>query len=195
MVSCSPGIVCTRSTRISCRISRAWPNSSGFDRWLTSPVCTTKAGACGSALMSAIARRRLPTTSGLASLRKPICVSLICTKVSAFVGGRRGRAGSRRAERARHAAGNGPDDGGAGPGGETAQRLAAGGIVAGIGGVARAHRGSSGRGQGGIACARYTDRTRDLFPMAQLESNWRRVRRERRRDLDAAPARYICLNR
>src|SRR6266480_3299763 len=34
--------------------------------------------------MSAIARRRLPTTSGLASLRKPICVSLICTKVSAF---------------------------------------------------------------------------------------------------------------
>src|SRR5690242_331730 len=34
--------------------------------------------------MSAIAWRKLPTTLGLASLRKPICVSLICTKVSAF---------------------------------------------------------------------------------------------------------------
>src|SRR5690349_6892557 len=36
--------------------------------------------------MSAVARRRLPTTSGFASLRNPMCVSLICTKVSAFAG-------------------------------------------------------------------------------------------------------------
>src|ERR1019366_4887722 len=31
----------------------------------------------------AMAWRRLPTTSGLASLRKPICVSLMCTNVNA----------------------------------------------------------------------------------------------------------------
>src|SRR6202007_293996 len=37
----------------------------------------------GSALMWAIARRKLATASGLASLRKPMCVSLICTNVSA----------------------------------------------------------------------------------------------------------------
>ena len=36
---------------------------------------------CGKAWMSAIARRRLPTTSGLASRLNPMCVSLIWTKV------------------------------------------------------------------------------------------------------------------
>ena len=50
-----------------------------------------------------------------------------------------GRAVARRAERARHAAGDRPDDSGAGPGGKTAQRLTAGGIVAGSGAVVGAH--------------------------------------------------------
>jgi hypothetical protein len=45
----------------------------------------------------------------------------------------------RRAECARHATGNRPDGGGAGPGGKTAQCLAAGRIVATLGRVVRAH--------------------------------------------------------
>jgi hypothetical protein len=59
-------------------LARALPNSSGFDKWLTSPVCTTKAGAWGSALMSAIARPQAADDVGIGFLRKPMCVSLIC---------------------------------------------------------------------------------------------------------------------
>src|SRR5947209_4095110 len=91
--------------------------------------------------MSAIARRRLPTTSGLASLRKPMCVSLICTKVIAFVAA----AARLPAFVAPSARGTPPetrpDDSGTGPGGKTAQGSPAGGIVARASGVVRVHLG------------------------------------------------------
>ena len=43
-----------------------------------SPVCSVSAGGCAMPLTSAIVCISVPVTSGLASLLKPMCVSLIC---------------------------------------------------------------------------------------------------------------------
>ena len=56
-------------------------NSSGFERCVTSPVCKTIAGGFGSLPMRSIAACNVALVSGLASLLKPIWLSLICTKV------------------------------------------------------------------------------------------------------------------
>ena len=100
----------------------ALSNSAAFDRWVMSPVWIMNDGFTGIALILLIASSSVPSAFGLAGLSKPTWLSLICRKVSpARLGGLRG---IDQAERARHAAGNGPEHAGAGPG-HAFQHLAA----------------------------------------------------------------------
>ena len=87
-----------------------------------SPVWIMKAGLAGSALTLPIASSSVPSAFGLAGLSKPTWLSLICRKVRPLGSLRHGLADE--AERARHAAGDGPQHAGAGPG-HAFQHLAA----------------------------------------------------------------------
>src|SRR4051812_6006068 len=80
--SCSPGTKNTPFGRALCRIWSTASNSSGFDRWLMSPVCSMNSGTEGSALIRSTAACSVPTTSGFAALLNPMWLSLICTKRS-----------------------------------------------------------------------------------------------------------------
>ncbi|CAI8695866.1 Phosphate transporter (modular protein) [Burkholderia sp. IT-111MI5] len=79
VTSCSPGTVCSSDTRSADSSCDARSNSSGLDRCVMSPVWMVSAGIAGIPLTSSIVCRSVADTSGLASLLKPMCVSLICT--------------------------------------------------------------------------------------------------------------------
>src|SRR6266849_6300442 len=64
------------------RIWSTVSNSSGFERWLMSPVCNMNSGAAVSPLILSTAAFSVTATSGLAGLLNPIWLSLICTKLS-----------------------------------------------------------------------------------------------------------------
>src|SRR5215472_14341391 len=64
------------------RIWSTVSNSSGFDRWLMSPVCRRNSGSTDSALILSTAAFNVPTTSVLAGLLNPMWLSLICAKLS-----------------------------------------------------------------------------------------------------------------
>ena len=57
-------------------------NSSGFDRWLMSPVCSRNSGGVAKPLILSTAACSVPTTSGFAALLNPMWLSLIWTKLS-----------------------------------------------------------------------------------------------------------------
>src|SRR6185312_493587 len=80
-MSCSPGmkwvsipVALTRSCAVSHSLSR--------DRWLTSPVWSMKSGRSFIAATRSSSALKVWVASGLAPLLKPICESLICTKLS-----------------------------------------------------------------------------------------------------------------
>ena len=54
-------------------------NSAGLDRWVMSPVWRISAGCSACAFTRSMVRVSVPSTSGLASLLKPMWVSLIWT--------------------------------------------------------------------------------------------------------------------
>ena len=64
------------------RIWSTVSNSSGFDRWLMSPVCSMNSGGVARPLILSTAVFSVPTTSGFAALLNPMWLSLICTKLS-----------------------------------------------------------------------------------------------------------------
>ena len=64
------------------RIWSTVSNSSGFERWLISPVCSMNSGGVGRPLILSTAAFSVPTTSGFAALLNPMWLSLICTKLS-----------------------------------------------------------------------------------------------------------------
>src|SRR5215468_7176902 len=66
-------------------ICSAVSNSSGFDRCVKSPVWTSIAGLLGIWLILSSAAFSVPLVSGLASLLKPIWLSLIWTNVKLLV--------------------------------------------------------------------------------------------------------------
>src|SRR6185437_12826140 len=78
--SCSPGTYNTRSVRRPFSTSFAVSNSLGLASCVMSPVCSTNAGVCGSALTRATACCSVAVTSLLASLLKPMWLSLTCAK-------------------------------------------------------------------------------------------------------------------
>src|SRR5216683_3283361 len=80
--SCSPG---TKNTSFALAPFKIWStlsNSSGFERWLMSPVCNRNSGGLLSPLIFSTAAFSVPATSGFAGLLNPIWLSLICTKLS-----------------------------------------------------------------------------------------------------------------
>ena len=74
------------------RTSFAVSNSSGLASCVMSPVCSTNAGLCGSALSLSTASRSVAVTSLFASLLKPMWLSLIWAKKMLF----RSRVGEER---------------------------------------------------------------------------------------------------
>ena len=79
-----------------------------------SPVWIMNDGFAGIALILLMASSSVPSAFGLAGLSKPTWLSLICRKV--MPGGLGGLRGADHAERVGHAAGDGPEHAGAGPG-------------------------------------------------------------------------------
>src|SRR5437870_2247082 len=73
------------------RIPEAVSNSAGFERWVTSPVWSSIAGCFGNLVMRSSAACKVAFGSGLASLLKPIWLSLIWTKVNPSRAGEPGR--------------------------------------------------------------------------------------------------------
>ena len=59
-------------------------NSSGLASCVMSPVCSTNAGLCGSALSLLTASRSVAVTSLFASFAKPMWLSLTCAKKMLF---------------------------------------------------------------------------------------------------------------
>ena len=79
-----------------------------------SPVWIMNDGLAGIALILSMASSSVPIAFGLAGLSKPTWLSLICRNVSPA--GSAACADADQPQRARHAAGNGPEHAGAGPG-------------------------------------------------------------------------------
>ena len=79
-----------------------------------SPVWIMNDGFFGIALILLMASSSVPIAFGLAGLSKPTWLSLICRNV--IPAGSAASAEFDNAERARHAAGDGPEHAGAGPG-------------------------------------------------------------------------------
>src|SRR5258707_132699 len=65
-------------------ICSAVSNSSVFDRWVTSPVCSSIEGLVGNLAIRSSAACKVALGSGLASLLKPMWLSLIWTKVKSL---------------------------------------------------------------------------------------------------------------
>lgn len=64
-----------RAVELLCVVS----NCAGLAGCVRSPVWTTKAGWCGSALIASIVLRNVPATSGFSGRAKPMWLSLILT--------------------------------------------------------------------------------------------------------------------